>query len=53
MSRDRVAEHNRRIWDPDAEAGSDEHLESIFPAFVEVRARKARAGGPGKPSPKY
>ncbi len=26
--------------DSDAEPGSDEHLESIFPAFIEVRARK-------------
>jgi SAM-dependent methyltransferase len=26
--------------DPDAAPGSDEHLESTFPAFVEVRARK-------------
>lgn len=26
--------------DPAAEAGSDEHLESIFPAFIEIRARK-------------
>lgn len=28
--------------DPRAAPGSDEHLESIFPAFIEVRARKLR-----------
>jgi SAM-dependent methyltransferase len=26
--------------DPDAEPGSDDHLETIFPAFIEVRARR-------------
>ena len=30
--------------DPRATPGSDEHLESIFPAFVQIRARKPRTG---------
>lgn len=29
--------------DPTAEPGSDEHLESAFPAFIEIRAHKPRA----------
>jgi SAM-dependent methyltransferase len=28
--------------DPKAEPGSDDHLEMLFPAFIEVRARKGR-----------
>lgn len=31
--------------DPDAEPGSDEHLEALFPAFIEVRARRPRTAG--------
>lgn len=31
--------------DSDAEPGSDDHLEGLFPAFVEVRARRLRPAG--------
>ncbi len=37
--------------DAEAEPGSDEHLESLFPAFLEIRARKPRlkSEAPGGP----
>ncbi len=34
--------------DPRAEPGSDDHLEALFPAFIEVRARKLREADPAR-----
>ncbi len=36
---------------PEAEPGSDDHLETLFPAFIEVRARKPPLGPPTRPRP--
>lgn len=43
---DGLWEHSPAPPDPSAEPGSDDHLESVFPAFLELRARKP-AGAPG------
>jgi ubiquinone/menaquinone biosynthesis C-methylase UbiE len=37
---DGLWEYSETTLDPDAEPGTDEHLETLFPPFIQIRARK-------------